>query len=587
MKVVSDGFKEVMTQNIRPTSQFQASLEMIDRSVETDATVGTSIPMGFSSGVFDKVHEGDYAAFEEDFFRVGSGQRILPDEGYIKNGYVSSTMCNADGVFEGVKVPIIEFSFADTRSFIAMTYEFAYDYPTKIRVTYYLDEGADEVVRGQFVTEPTGTSFVDGDNHIGECNRVRFEFLSMSAPNRRLRVARMVFGYEKKFEMKDILSVNHTLSIDPISSSLPYEKLVLKVGNFDKDYNPDNPNGTWEFFANGQPLSIHYGMQIDDRIEWVEAGKLLLSDAPTVDADSASFEAVDTISTLTNDYNKGLWRDSGITLYDLAVDVLNDAGLTATRYRLSDSLKSIGTHAPLPILPHRECLQMIANAGKCVLYTDTQGVIVMEDQIHEETPIDYHIDFTKVFAKPVVKKTEKLKSVDVKVHSLHAASEMSELCKQTGVSIGGKKTIQVMYDAATDVEAVVDGGELVKATYYAYTAFLEISAESTVDITVSGRAIKDDTSVVSAGGSGSGEVCPLDNPLITDADHAKIVGDWVATYLESRNTYDMSFRQDFTLDVNDVVYIRSDFEDNIPARITKLQFKLPGQQGAVSVRRVR
>lgn len=579
MKVVSNKFKEVMNQNIRPTSQFQASLEMIDRSVESDATVITSTPMDFSSGVFDKVHEGDYVALEEDFFRVGSTQRILPDSDYIKNGYVSSVKCDAEGVFQ--EVPIVEFTFTNARSFIAMTYEFSYDYPTEIRVTYYLNNEQ----RGQFITMPTGASFVDDDNHIGECDRITFEFLRMSAPNRRLRIARMLFGYEKKFEMSDILSVNHTLSIDPISSSLPYEKLVLKVSNLSKDYNPDNPQGTWVYFTNGQPLSIRYGLQIDDRIEWVEAGKLLLSDAPTVDANSASFEAVDTISTLTNEYSKGIWREGGITLYDLAVDVLADARIT--NYILSDSLQRFITFAPLPILPHRECLQMIANAGECVLYTNPQGAIVIEKQIQDETPIDYHIDFTRVFEKPIVKKTEKLKSVDVKVHSLHKTTEKSELCKQTGVTIGGVKEIQVMYDTATDVEATIEGGELVSATYYANTAFLKISAESSVDITVSGYAIKDNTSVFSTKVSDTGEVCPLDNPLITTTERAESVGVWVAAYLQSRNSYDMNFRQDFTLDINDVVYIRSDFEDNIPARITKLQFKLPGQQGAVSVRRVK
>ena len=579
MKVVSNQFKEVMNQNIRPTSQFQASLEMIDRSVERDATVTTSTPTHFSTGVFDKAHEGDYVALEENFFRVGSTQRILPDDGYIKNGYVSSVKCDAEGIFQ--EIPIIEFSFTNARSFIAMTYEFSYDYPTDIRVTYYLDGEQ----RGQFIATPTGASFVDDDNHIGECDKITFEFLRMSAPNRRLRIARMVFGYEKKFEMTDILSVNHTLSIDPISSALPYEKLVMKVSNLSKDYNPDNPQGTWVYFTNGQPLSIRYGLEIDDRIEWVEAGKLLLSDAPTVDANSASFEAVDTISTLTNEYYKGLWRDGGITLYDLAANVLADARITD--YILSDSLQSIITRAPLPILPHRECLQMIANAGGCVLRTNPQGTIVIEKQIHEETPIDYHIDFTKVFEKPIVKKTEKLKSVDVKVHSLRRASEETKLYEQTGVTIGGVKEIQVMYDTATDVNATVEGGKLMSATYYANTAFLQISAESSVDITVRGHAIKDDTSVFSTKVSDSGEVCPLDNPLITDTERAGIIGMWVAAYLESRNSYDMNFRQDFTLDINDVVYIRSDFEDNIPARITKLQFKLPGQQGAVSVRRVK
>ena len=579
MKVVSNKFKEVMNQNIRPTTRFQASLEMTDRSVEGDATVTTPDATHFSTGVFDSSHEGDYVAFENDFFQVGSNQRILPDSEYIKSGYVSSVMCDSNGVFQ--EIPVIEISLAAAQSFVGMTYEFAYAYPTQIRVTYYLNGKQ----QGQFVSSPTNVTFVDSKNRLGEFDRITFEFLSMSEPNRRLRIARMSFGYEKKFEMGDILSVSHNLSIYPISSSLPYEKLTLKVNNLNKDYNPDNPQGLWVYFTNGQQLSVRYGVEINNEIEWVEAGKLLLSDAPTVDANSASFEAVDTISTLTNEYNKGLWRESGITLYDLAVDVLNDAGVT--KYVLPDSLKSIVTFAPLPILPHRECLQMIANAGRCILHTDPQGAVVIENQIHEETPVDYHIDFTKVFAKPIVKKTEKLKSVDVKVHSLHKTSEITELCKQTGVNIGGVKEIQVMYDTATDVEATVDGGEIVYATYYAHTAFLQIEAESTVDITVSGYVIKDDTSVYSTKVSNTGEVCPLDNPLITDTDRAKSVGEWVAAYLESRNSYDMNFRQDFTLDINDVVYIRSDFEDNIPARITKLQFKLPGQQGAVSVRRVK
>ena len=579
MKVVSNEFTEVMNQDIRPTSQFQASLEMIDRSIESDATVTTPSATHFSSGVFDKVHEGDYAAFEKDFFRVGEGQRILPDENFIKNGYVSSVMCDENGVFQ--EIPIIEFSFAQSRSFIAMTYEFSYDYPTQIRVTYYLD--GEQV--GQFVSRPTSANFIDDANHIYECDRITFEFLEMSAPNRRLRIARMVFGYEKKFEMKDIMSVSHTLSIDPISSSLPYEKLSLKVSNLSKDYNPDNPQGTWVYFTNGQPLSIRYGIQINDRIEWVEAGRLLLSDAPTVDGTSATFEAVDTLSTMTNTYNKGVWDERGVTLYDLAVGVFADAGIT--NYVLPDTLKNITTQSPLPIVPHRECLQMIANAAECVLYTTPQGIVVIENQTYDDTPLDFHLDFTKMFEKPIVKKTEKLKSVDVTVHSLRVDSEQSELCKQTGVNVAGVKDIQVMYDTATGVEATIIGGELLLAEYYAHTAFLRISAESTVDIVLNGYKIVDDASVVSTKVSDNGEICPMDNPLITDTDRAESVGIWVAAYLVSRNSYDMNFRQDFTLDINDVIYIRTDFEDNIPARITKLQFKLPGQQGAVSVRRVK
>jgi hypothetical protein len=581
LKVVSNSYKEVMNQTVRPASKFQASLEMIDRSVESDATVVTSESMEYSTGIFDKVHECDYITFEKNFFKVGSDMRILPSSpsDILKNGYVSSVMCDENGNFQSI--PTLEFEFSRMRDFIAMTYEFARAYPTQIRVTYYLK--GEQV--GQFVSTPDNVNFIDATNHIGECDRITFEFLSMSEPNRRLRIARLIFGYEKKFETGDILSTDHTLSIDPLSSSLPYEKISLKVNNMSKDYNPDNPQGTWAYFSNGQPLSIRYGITTNGVTEWVEAGRLLLSDAPTVDGETATFEAIDKLSTLTNSYYKGSWREEGISLYDLAIDVFEDADVT--EYVLDESLKDIITRSPLPILPHRECLQLIANAGQCILYTNNIGVIVIEKQTLNDSPEDFYLDFAKLFNKPVVKKTEELKSVDVSMHTLYKESTQTELFKQEVVEIYGTKEIQVNYDMATDFEVVVEGGKVVSSTFYAHTAFLKISSESVADVIVLGYKIVNDTSVISTKVNNKGEPCPIDNPLVTDENRARRMGEWVATYLSSRNTYEANFRQDFALDVNDVILIKSEFEDNIPARVTKLQYKLPGQQGAISVRRMK
>lgn len=51
------------------------------------------------------------------------------------------------------------------------------------------------------------------------------------------------------------------------------------------------------------------------------------------------------------------------------------------------ALKDVKTKAPMPVLSHRECLQIIANAGRCVLYTDANGVIVMALQLDAEVSI--------------------------------------------------------------------------------------------------------------------------------------------------------------------------------------------------------
>lgn len=62
MKMVSNGYKTTMNLPVRPTSQFQARLEMTDHSVEDNA-VEQSYKAEFSTSVFDKIHECDYLLY--------------------------------------------------------------------------------------------------------------------------------------------------------------------------------------------------------------------------------------------------------------------------------------------------------------------------------------------------------------------------------------------------------------------------------------------------------------------------------------------------------------------------------------------
>lgn len=107
-----------------------------------------------------------------------------------------------------------------------------------------------------------------------------------------------------------------------------------------------------------------------------------------------------------------------------------------------------------------------------------------------------------------------------------------------------------------------------------------------MNITLTGIPLTEKQMTVSVSVNKTGESCPVDNPLITDRATALAVGEWVAKYYKNRNSYEVNFRQDFRLDPNDVIYIQSEFEEMIPARITKLQYSLPGQEGAISVRRL-
>lgn len=739
MKPVSNNYKNTMALPVRPTSQFQARLEMLDPEVESTSVVEITQREPFSTSIFDKKHECDYITFEKDYFTVGGKEVILPDGNYLSNGLVSSAMTNESGVF--LQIPTIEISFNKLRTFVGMSYTFSKTYPTQIRVTAYQEE----TVVKQFISVPDCLEFVDDVNHIPECDRVIFEFLGMNEPYRRLRISHLVFGLVKIFNTGDVISTDHTAQVDPISSSLPLEKLTMKITNYDKDYNPDNPRGMWEYFKNGQPLRVRYGTTVGTDIEWVDAAYLFLSDAPTVEQNTATFEATDALSYLTGTYNKGLWRANGISLYDLAQDVFADAGVSS--YEIPVALQNIITYSPMPVMTHRECLQVIANAGRCVLRVNGDGKILMQLQLNAEVSIsdngrmpwantektykgnvtydyitfepnkwqvdtrekryivpeletqykdtcfvssamsgsdcqfeshpklfvsyslpvssyqfsigfdsisedyapdfnvifsngdtvvktvavrgnteivyvvneevlnytlvtieilstsrpnhrirvesvddgkvtDFYLDFSIAMSKPKVIKTAELKSVDMKIHSYSVPAAGETIYQAEDVFIGGEQVIQVSYHPSTEISATVTGGTIVSVIFYAEVGFLTIQADGAVNIVVSGKVLEDKQSTLVVSVNPTGEICPIDNPLITNTSLAQDVGLWVAKYLKCRNSYETNFRQDFRLDGNDVIYLRSEFEEMIPARITKLQYKLPGQEGAISVRRL-
>lgn len=91
-----------------------------------------------------------------------------------------------------------------------------------------------------------------------------------------------------------------------------------------------------------------------------------------------SFSSRDKIDDLNDIYYRGLYHPEGITLYDLALDVLTSAGLDKRAYGLDEYLTKVTVYNPLPCMTHKKCLQVIANAGRCKLYQDQKGIICVQ-----------------------------------------------------------------------------------------------------------------------------------------------------------------------------------------------------------------
>lgn len=85
---------------------------------------------------------------------------------------------------------------------------------------------------------------------------------------------------------------------------------------------------------------------------------------------------------MNSEYYKGLYNNAGVSYYDLAEDVLQDAGLTD--YYIDPQLKTLFTKNPLPRVQHKEALQIIANACRCVLSQTRFGTIQIKSNFVPE-----------------------------------------------------------------------------------------------------------------------------------------------------------------------------------------------------------
>ena len=158
-------------------------------------------------------------------------------------------------------------------------------------------------------------------------------------------------------------------------------------------------------------------------------------------------------------FMKGVYRPSGISLKALAEEVLLDAGLPEREdglppWKLHESLDDIYTVAPLPMVRHSECLQMIANAAGCAMYVDREGFLNIEpiavfsseayfrisgtfragqSFILPKSPdtnwiwVDYRVDDFNSYKRPEVALTKPLKQVDVSYYSFVVDAEVKEI----------------------------------------------------------------------------------------------------------------------------------------------------------------
>ncbi len=372
MQYVSTEYKKAMKQLARNKSYMKINIGLINQNAQGNAVVQ---PDGFTyfsdlkKPLDNESVSKKYATFERGYTQADGAKYFLPRAGhpgvsYYNAGIVTEALCR-NGIHPSV---LIKFNTTDPVDIKGLTIQFGELYPVEFIVE------TDEKIS---VIE-NDTPLYRTEETYNNATYMRITAIRMLKGNARFRIEMLTFGIGIVLDNEKIVSANLKSIVSPISESLPAIDFDVTIENMDKYYNVDNPDSAIQYMSTGQELEVHYGYTLNNgEIEWLKGGTLYMRDWNAND-NQATFQAVDIFEYMQDEYKKGEYRPEGISLYDLAVDVFQDAGVPNDKYWVDPHLKDSIVYNPLPVLMHKECLQLIANAGRSTITQSRNGVIMIK-----------------------------------------------------------------------------------------------------------------------------------------------------------------------------------------------------------------
>lgn len=92
--------------------------------------------------------------------------------------------------------------------------------------------------------------------------------------------------------------------------------------------------------------------------------------------------------------------------------------------------------------------------------------------------------------------------------------------------------------------------------------------------------------VVSETVNSKGEECAIDNPFVTTDAQVQAIIDSVKYIYGQREVYKAQWAQDWRVELGDIIYLDTQFEQNVKVVVTGLKFSYPGLWGEITMRRL-
>ena len=376
MQKVSKAYKESMKSSLRERAYIMLSFGLVNQEAQAKARIAPGDFAYFSNAAnlfSEKSAEMVNATLEEDFTKVDGSMLFLPrrnsSDTYYDTGLVGGKL-----VSQAQYELTINLNTGAT-DFKGITINFGENYPVDFDMVS--SSGQTIEIRDNTLAEFTSEEVLENTTYV------KLVFYRMKNPQSRLRIYSIRFGYGLVYYNDSVMSSSLDSYISPIGADVPQIDFSVQLKNYDHYFNVDNPKSAINFLETGQEMEIFYGYQLPDseEIEWVRGNHLLCSEWESDDY-TATIRCQDIFRNMDSEYYKGTYTSAGRSYFDLAKEILTDAGLSD--YYIDPRLKKLYTKNPLPRVQHKEALQIIANACRCVLSQTRFGSVQIKSSFNPE-----------------------------------------------------------------------------------------------------------------------------------------------------------------------------------------------------------
>jgi hypothetical protein len=381
---------EALDRHIFAKIQIDYTYATMDTSVEASASEQATLEP-FLLQVADEVTgpSAKYIALDGSWI-VGEDWGIAPGEEEVEStqiGWWGEQLADTEGYFTA-PYPSISVSFwpRPIHALQVVGDSIRGEYPKDFTITVYDEDGV--TMHVETVVDNTQIYWMQPVDSLGKVSQIMLSITKWSHPGRQAKVVEFFTSVQESYFDDDIITIDLLEEREVSGGSLPVgnisaNELNIRLVNKERRFDAGNTNSPlYGLLRPNRRVQAWLGVERGDPqvIEYIPLGIFFSGewDAPE-DRQYVSTTCRDRLEQLRrNPYSTNVVLVD-ISLYDLVIAVLGDAGVLPRDYWVDSELKEfIIPYVYFDPMSHRDALRIIAEACLGQVYCDRLGMIRIE-----------------------------------------------------------------------------------------------------------------------------------------------------------------------------------------------------------------